>query len=185
MYMWHAVDSEGEVLENLVQPQRDKAAAVRLLRKLLPQQSFVPTVIVTDRLDPTERRFAKLATRVYMSKDGAPTIARRIRISRLDDVNEKCKASPFTTHSTCNGIWSAGKSIDNFGPQRIILGAIRRLRRINGDLSSQVSCRPLVNVSMPIAHLFVDPWSATRADGISIANTRRSPLDANAQQYRA
>ena len=50
MYMWRAVDSEGEVLENLVQPQRDKAAAVRLLRKLLRQQSFVPTVIVTDRL---------------------------------------------------------------------------------------------------------------------------------------
>jgi putative transposase len=32
MYMWRAVDSEGEVLEILVQPQRDKAAAVRLLR---------------------------------------------------------------------------------------------------------------------------------------------------------
>ena len=31
MYMWRAVDSEGEVLEILVQPQRDKAAAVRLL----------------------------------------------------------------------------------------------------------------------------------------------------------
>jgi transposase-like protein len=50
MYMWRAVDSEGEVLETLVQPQRDKAAAVRLLRKLLRRQSFVPTVIVTDKL---------------------------------------------------------------------------------------------------------------------------------------
>jgi hypothetical protein len=29
MYMWRAVDSEGEVLEILVQPQRDKAAALR------------------------------------------------------------------------------------------------------------------------------------------------------------
>ena len=29
MYMWRAVDSEGEVLEILVQPQRDKAAAFR------------------------------------------------------------------------------------------------------------------------------------------------------------
>jgi hypothetical protein len=45
-----AVDSEGEVLEILVQPQRDKAAAVRLLRKLLRRQGFVPTVIVTDKL---------------------------------------------------------------------------------------------------------------------------------------
>jgi putative transposase len=48
--MWRAVDSEGEVLEILVQPQRDKAAAVRLLRKLLRRQGFVPKVIVTDKL---------------------------------------------------------------------------------------------------------------------------------------
>ena len=47
VYMWRAVDSEGEVLEILVQPQRDKAAALRLLRKLLRRQGFVPTVIVT------------------------------------------------------------------------------------------------------------------------------------------
>jgi transposase-like protein len=40
MYMWRAVDGEGEVLEILVQPRRDKAAAVRLLRKLLRRQGF-------------------------------------------------------------------------------------------------------------------------------------------------
>jgi putative transposase len=50
LYMWRAVDSEGEVLEILVQPQRDKAAAVRLLSKLLRRQGVVPTVIVTDKL---------------------------------------------------------------------------------------------------------------------------------------
>ena len=44
MYLWRAVDNEGEVLEMLVQPQRDKAAALRLLRKLLRHQGFVPTV---------------------------------------------------------------------------------------------------------------------------------------------
>jgi transposase-like protein len=50
MYMWRAVDSEGEVLEILVQPQRDKVAALRLLCKLLRHQGFVPTVIVTHKL---------------------------------------------------------------------------------------------------------------------------------------
>ena len=45
--MWRAVESEKEVLEILVQPQRDKAAA---LRTLLRRQGFVPTVIVTDKL---------------------------------------------------------------------------------------------------------------------------------------
>ena len=50
LYMWRAVDREGEVLEILVQPQRDKVAALRLLRKPLRRQGFVPTVIVTDKL---------------------------------------------------------------------------------------------------------------------------------------
>src|SRR5258708_17502177 len=50
MYMWRAVDSEGEVLDVLVQRRRDGAAALKLLRKLLKRQSFAPTVIVTDRL---------------------------------------------------------------------------------------------------------------------------------------
>src|ERR1700747_706314 len=50
MYMWRAVDGEGEVLEILVQPRRDKVAAMRLLRKLLRRQGSVPTVIVTEKL---------------------------------------------------------------------------------------------------------------------------------------
>ena len=50
MYIWRAVDSEGEVLDVLVQPRRDKAAALKLLRKLLKRQGFAPTVIVTDKL---------------------------------------------------------------------------------------------------------------------------------------
>jgi putative transposase len=34
----------------LVQPKRDKAAALRLMRKLLKKQGYSPTVLVTDRL---------------------------------------------------------------------------------------------------------------------------------------
>ena len=50
MYLWRAVDGEGEVLELLVQPRRHKAAASRLLRKLLRRQGFMPMSIVTDKL---------------------------------------------------------------------------------------------------------------------------------------
>ena len=35
MYLWRAVDSEGEILEILVQPRRDEPAALRVMRKLL------------------------------------------------------------------------------------------------------------------------------------------------------
>ena len=50
MYMWRAVDGEGEVLDVLVQRSRDKAAALKLLRKLLKKQGFAPAAIVTDKL---------------------------------------------------------------------------------------------------------------------------------------
>jgi putative transposase len=50
MYLWRAVDSEGEVLDLLVQPRRDTAAALRLMRKLLKKQGYAPDVLVTDKL---------------------------------------------------------------------------------------------------------------------------------------
>lgn len=50
MYLWRAVDDEGEVLDMLVQERRSKAAALTLLRKLLKNQGVRPEAIVTDKL---------------------------------------------------------------------------------------------------------------------------------------
>ncbi len=50
MYLWRAVDHEGEVLDMLVQRRRDKRAALRLMRKLLRKQGFVPKFLTTDKL---------------------------------------------------------------------------------------------------------------------------------------
>jgi transposase-like protein len=50
MYLWRAVDSEGEVLDALVQPRRGKAAALKIMRKLLREQGYAPTMLVTDKL---------------------------------------------------------------------------------------------------------------------------------------
>ena len=50
MYLWRAVDDEGEILDMLVQRGRDKLAAVKLMRKLLSKQGFAPVVVVTDQL---------------------------------------------------------------------------------------------------------------------------------------
>jgi transposase-like protein len=49
-WLWRAVDDEGEVLDLLVQRRRDKAAAVKLMRRLLKKQGFAPDVLVTDKL---------------------------------------------------------------------------------------------------------------------------------------
>src|SRR6476660_1440960 len=49
LYVWRAVDSEGEVLDILVQPRRDHKAALKLMRKLLKKQGVTPAAIVTDK----------------------------------------------------------------------------------------------------------------------------------------
>ena len=50
LYLWRAVDSEGEALDILVQRRRDKRAALKLMRKLLKNQGFVPDAFVTDKM---------------------------------------------------------------------------------------------------------------------------------------
>ena len=50
VYLWRAVDSEGEVLDVLVQTRRNKAAALKLMRKLLKKYGFLPENLVTDDL---------------------------------------------------------------------------------------------------------------------------------------
>ena len=50
VYLWRAVDGEGEVLDVLVQTTRNKAAALKLMRKLLTKYGFVPDRLITDDL---------------------------------------------------------------------------------------------------------------------------------------
>jgi putative transposase len=50
VYLWRAVDAEGEVLDVLVQSRRDKHAALKLMRKLLKKYGFVPDRLITDDL---------------------------------------------------------------------------------------------------------------------------------------
>ena len=48
-YLWRAVDHEGEVLEAVVTARRDKAAALKLLKRIMKKYG-PPRGVVTDRL---------------------------------------------------------------------------------------------------------------------------------------
>jgi putative transposase len=50
VYLWRAVDCEGEVLDVLMQSRWNKHAALKLMRKHLKSQGFCPTAVVTDKL---------------------------------------------------------------------------------------------------------------------------------------
>ena len=49
-YLWRAVDEDGDVIDILVQSQRDRRAAERFFRKLLKGQGWAPRRLVTDKL---------------------------------------------------------------------------------------------------------------------------------------
>jgi transposase-like protein len=94
VYLWRAVDAEGEILDVLVQAKRNKHDALKLMRKLLKKYSFVPDRLITDDLRsynaaPRELGIKKRA----MSMVGGRIIERRTRISRPDDGNARCRAS--------------------------------------------------------------------------------------------
>jgi putative transposase len=50
VYLWRAVDAEGEVLDVLIQSKRNRHAALKLMRKLLKKYAFAPERLVTDDL---------------------------------------------------------------------------------------------------------------------------------------
>src|SRR6202022_151820 len=60
MYLWRAVDHEGEVLDMLVQRRRDKRAALRLMRKLLRKQGFTPKLLTPENLGSYASAFRRL-----------------------------------------------------------------------------------------------------------------------------
>ncbi|MBV9034568.1 MAG: IS6 family transposase, partial [Acidobacteriaceae bacterium] len=49
-YLWRAVDQHGAVIDILVQPKRDRFAAIRFFRRLLRTTGRPPRVMVTDKL---------------------------------------------------------------------------------------------------------------------------------------
>ena len=49
VYLWRAVDHEGEILESYVTKKRDKSAALRFMKKALKRHGQ-PEVVVTDGL---------------------------------------------------------------------------------------------------------------------------------------
>ena len=64
VYLWRAVDVEGEVLDVLVQTRRNKRAALKLMCKLLKKYGFVPDKLITDEL----RSYAAAAGHLGIAK---------------------------------------------------------------------------------------------------------------------
>ena len=133
-YLWRAVDSEGEVLDFLVQSRRNARAAIRLMRKLLKKQGFAPATIVTDKLRSygTAIRLLALSAQHEQGLRKNNRAENSLVFSRCDDESERCSGSnrprprsgsspsmrPSTTSSTSNAIWSPAEHSANSAATR-------------------------------------------------------------------
>src|ERR1700733_1125695 len=91
-YLWRAVDHEGEVLEAVVTTRRNKAAALKLLKRIMKKYG-APGSIVTDGL----RAYSAALNEIGVVASGTrsavgSTIAQRIPISRFGDAKGRCSA---------------------------------------------------------------------------------------------
>jgi DDE domain len=90
VYLWRAVNAEGEVLDVLVQSKRDKRAALKLMRKLLKKMNFVPDKLVCG---PTGQPVVILESPTAMNVGGGVTTERKTRINQPDGGSARCRGS--------------------------------------------------------------------------------------------
>ena len=132
VYLWRAVDAEGEVLDALVESMRNKRAALKLMRKLLKKYAFAPERLITDDLRSYSAAARELGFERRHERGRWKNNRARIRISRRGGGNARCSGSrargqprnffprtpPFTTPSMFNAISSQLKHIAYFALTR-------------------------------------------------------------------
>jgi transposase-like protein len=123
MYLWRAVDAEGEVLDILVQSKRNKRAATRLMRKLIRKYGMSPSALVTDRLPSYGAAFAELGlsqTHVRGRRKNNRAQSSHVPIRRRERKAQAFRspgsaqrflsthAAVYNTFNTCRHLTSAG-----------------------------------------------------------------------------
>ena len=121
VYLWRAVDQEGEVLESYVTKTCDRMAALTFMKKALKRHG-PPETITTDGLRTYGAAMDELGNRA--KQDIGRWANNRVENSHLpfDDESEPCCASdklgryrnshPYTPTSTTTSHWNATSSID-------------------------------------------------------------------------
>ena len=97
--LFRAVDQDGEVLDILLQSRRNKKAAKKFLRKLLKKQSYVPRVLVTDKLKSYGATKHKVLPRVEHRCGKRDNNCKRL----CRDTHIPSRVPHMRAHCACNG----------------------------------------------------------------------------------
>jgi hypothetical protein len=136
-YLWWAVDQNGVVIDILVQPRRDRLAAMRFFRKPLRANGYRrPNMIVTDKL-----RSYGAAKRVVM-----PSVAYR----QHRDLNNRAEEAPSRgiqltrRRVVLAGCYIANPDTAHSEPEYSLRGSSQKLRLRDRRIVG-IACRRVPN----------------------------------------
>jgi transposase-like protein len=132
MWLWRAVDDEGEVLDVLVQKRRNTKAAMRLFRKLLKNTGIVPEVIHTDRL-ASYRAAARELGIARRHRPGCMIGNNRAENSHLPIRRRERKQQKFKSQSSAQRFLSTHAAVYNTFNTQQHLTTRPTLRLLRGD----------------------------------------------------
>ncbi|PZU76564.1 MAG: IS6 family transposase [Brevundimonas sp.] len=130
MYLWRAVDDEGEVLDLVVQRRRDNEAALKLLGRLLRNQPVEPERITTDGLASYGSALRELGLK-HLHRPGRLRENNRVENSHLSIRRRERKQQGFESQASAQKFLTAHAAIYNtFNLQRHLISrpTLRRFR---------------------------------------------------------
>ena len=93
LYLWRAVDQDGDVIDILVTKRRDRRAAKRFFRRALKHQGQAPWQLITDKLRSYPAAHRDIFPSVVHRTGLHETIGQKSPISTLVNKSGKCEGS--------------------------------------------------------------------------------------------